>query len=160
MVQDDCGGVAVAGVRRRGPGVMDGLARQRQRRHDLGAGPGRRGLLGGHLSPVAQTDLGLCLRPRVDARLMDLAPRGAGQKIQSFGQGRARRSDAKQFFDFTGALFLPAVRGAGGGGVRCRTLALELAKLSALVSSVFRRGLRFSRDAHLAHPETHPNGYH
>src|SRR5262245_21046255 len=63
---------AAAGVCRRGHRLMDGAASYWQSGYYLGADPRWSRVLAGDLSPAPQANAAICVRPRTDARVMDV----------------------------------------------------------------------------------------
>ena len=75
-----CNPVA-APMHRGGLGLEDGAAGERQRGHYLGGISVGGRLLGGHLSDVAKADVGLCIWPRTDPRVVDLVAGRESQEV-------------------------------------------------------------------------------
>jgi len=91
VVQIDYRDSAVTGLRGGRLRPMDGHPRQWQSRHYLGGHAFRGGVLDSHLLATAKTDAGVRIRPRIDARALDLVAGREGEEVQSVGQRRARR---------------------------------------------------------------------
>ena len=72
---------APPGLRRGGDGFRACHSGQRRCRDHLGTDCGGRNLLGGDLPSLAETNVGLRLRPRIDARRLDMALWRARQTV-------------------------------------------------------------------------------
>jgi hypothetical protein len=153
VVQNPDRDSSAAGLRWRGISFVEGHSGQRQRRHHLGCDRVGRGLLAGDLSASAQADVGLRIWPRINPCGLDVAAGRQGEEIQSLESGWPCSGHEKQLPDRTRSVFLPAIRRPGGAGFYCRPLAVELAELLGLVSSVAGRGLWVSRDFDVAYSQ-------
>jgi len=132
-----------AGVRRGGEGVMDGAAALRRGGHHLGAAAGGRGLLAGYFPAAAQAHVALRSGARAHACAVDVAVWRAGEKDEGQVFRRTRGHFQDEFPHCPGAVFLPALCGAGDSGVCAGTFDLELA--SGLFPPGSGGGLRVSR---------------
>jgi len=152
--------LVAAGLRRRGDGVMAGIARELRRGHGLGAVAGGSRVLAGGFRAFAEADVDLCIRPRVDACALDVVVRRAGQEDEGHIQRRACYSFENQLRDCAGAVFFPVVRDHGRRHICHRPFDLGLAELSGVVSPVRRRGLCVSRHIDMARLENAPDGHY
>ena len=132
-----------------------------RRGHGLGAVAGGRGLLDRDLSAAAQADVGLRVRPRIDARALDVAVRRAGEKNEGHFRRRPRHRFPKPIFSSRSRrIFSRFTRSLVVAVFAIGHLILGLAKLFGLVSSAAWRGVCVSRDVDLARVENAAVGHH
>jgi hypothetical protein len=160
MVQTARRDLPAAGLRRRGDGIVEGFARQRRGGHGVDSISRRRGVLVRDFLSAAQANVDLCVRPRIDARAVDVAVPGTRQTHESYLKRRACRRQQNKFSHHARAVFFPALCRHRHRRVRARPFDLELAKLFRLFPFAARRGLRISCHVDISHVANAPERHH